>query len=83
MLFEQVEVRTPIIFTTAYSDHALEAFERNGRALGTPLNDDTEFLRIWFSVVYPEPVVLDARCGDIPVMIDAEDAEVVAEAGPG
>ena len=53
------------------------------RAIGTPLNDDTEFLRIYFQVLYPEPVVLDARCADIPVMIDVEDAEVVAEAGPG
>lgn len=40
------------------------------RSLGAPMNDDTELLRIYFQVVYPEPMVLDARCADTPVMLD-------------
>lgn len=47
------------------------------RSLGTPLNDDTELLRIYFEVVYPEPVMLDARCIDMPVMIEPTEAEFV------
>ena len=78
-------------FAEAEGEESLDAWKRTQyrfhgefcRSLGAPMNDDTEFLRIWFDVVYPEPVVLEARCGNIPVMIDAEDAEVIAEAGPG
>ncbi|MCD8186941.1 MAG: LytTR family DNA-binding domain-containing protein, partial [Rikenellaceae bacterium] len=29
-IFEQVEIRCPVIFTTAYNEYALEAFEVNG-----------------------------------------------------
>ena len=51
------------------------------RSLGAPLNDDTELLRIYFQVVYPEPMVLQARCIDMPVMIEPVEEGFAADAG--